>query len=127
MEVERGGGGGGAEEEEGEGLAVHNRPRHECSSTFVSTHPLQFQLSNRTSDSQHPLTLCTKKACAHTHTCRITGTHMNRNTHIYLRTCAAHRHTNITAYAQTEGDTCAHKTHTHTNARAGSLNPHTHT
>lgn len=48
------------------GLATHNRPRHECSSTFVSTHPLQFQLSNRTRDSPHPLTLCTKKACAHT-------------------------------------------------------------
>lgn len=76
-EEKRGGeGGGGAEEEEEEGgLAVHNRPRHECSSTLVSTHSLQFQLSNRTSDSPHPLTLCTKKA------------HMNRNTQLLVNTC----------------------------------------
>ena len=74
-------------------MAVHNRPRHERSSTLVSTHPLQFQLSNRTSDSPHPLTLCTKKACTYTHT-------------------------NKRAYALRE---------THTEARAGYVNPPTHT
>lgn len=35
-------------------MDVHNRPRHECSSTLISTHPLQFQLSNRTSNSAAP-------------------------------------------------------------------------
>lgn len=42
-------------------LALHNKLRHECSSTLVSTHPLQFRLSNGTSHLPHPLTVCTEK------------------------------------------------------------------
>lgn len=54
-----------------EELDVHNGPRHECSSTLISTHPLQFQLSNRTSNSPlHPPTpRREKEAFSPTHTC----------------------------------------------------------
>lgn len=63
--------GGRETEEVEEELDVHNRPRHECSSTLISTHPLQFQLSNRTSNSLlHPLTPRTEeKKLSLTHIC----------------------------------------------------------
>lgn len=64
---ERGGGGVGV-------LDMDNRPRHECSSTHISTHPLQFKLSNGTPNSLlHPLTLHKERKLTltptHTHAC----------------------------------------------------------
>lgn len=81
--------------------ALHNRPRHECSSTLVSTHPLQFQLSNGTSDSLHPLSHTVHKDTAHTHTHR--HAHNMLMNMLQLRT-----HTNTQAHALMERDTWAH-------------------
>lgn len=75
-------------------VALHNRPRHECSSTLVSTHPLQFQLSNGTSDSRHPLTLCTKDGRVRTHS--NSSTHEQRDTNVYEHALVTYAHTQKT-------------------------------
>lgn len=76
-------------------VALHNRPRHECSSTLVSTHPLQFQLSNGTSDSRHPLTLCTKDGRVRAQEQQ----HTRAERHKRLWTCAG----NIRAHTKNAG------------------------
>lgn len=75
-------------------VALHNRPRHECSSTLVSTHPLQFQLSNGTSNSRHPLTLCTKDGRVRTHS--NSSTHEQRDTNVYEHALVTYAHTQKT-------------------------------
>lgn len=75
-------------------VALHNRPRHECSSTLVSTHPLQFQLSNGTSDSRHPLTLCTKDGRVRAHS--NSSTHEQRDTNVYEHVLVTYAHTQKT-------------------------------
>lgn len=68
-------------------MDVHNRPRHECSSTLISTHPLQFQLSNRSSNSAAPTQ---REAFSLTHPCvckRSLPTNRYRKTTVNEQTC----------------------------------------
>lgn len=67
-------------------MDVHNRPRHECSSTLISTHPLQFQLSNRTSNSAAPTQR--RSFLANTPVCvQAVSTYRYRKTTVNEQTC----------------------------------------